>query len=252
MMDALGEPQSVLVLGGTSEIALATVQALPRRRLQRVILAGRPGEGLDAAVTALTKQGIKGVQAAAFDATQTSTHADFVNTVFDGGDVDIVILAFGVLGDQTAAEADPEQAVQVATTNYTGAVSVGLNVARRLRQQGHGTLVVLSSVAGDRARRSNFVYGSTKAGLDAFAQGLGDALHGSGAHVLVVRPGFVRTRMTEGLPEAPLSTDPQAVAAIIVSALRKGRQTVYAPGPLRLVMTGLKALPRPLFRKLPV
>lgn len=251
-MDALGEPQSVLVLGGTSEIALATVQALPRRRLQRVILAGRPGEGLDLAVTSLTNQGIAGVRAAAFDATQTSTHADFVNTIFDGGDIDIVILAFGVLGNQTAAEADPEMAVQVATTNYTGAVSVGLNVARRLRQQGHGTLVVLSSVAGDRARRSNFVYGSTKAGLDAFAQGLGDALHGSGAHVLVVRPGFVRTRMTEGLPEAPLSTDPQTVATIIVTALRKGRQTVYAPGPLRLVMTGLKALPRPLFRKLPV
>ena len=251
MMNAVGAPQSVLVLGGTSEIALATVRALPRSRLNRVVLAGRPGAGLDAAVASLASQGIAGVTSIDFDATDTARHGAIINEVFDAGDIDVVILAFGVLGDQSVAEADPQAAVDVATTNYTGAVSVGLHVARRLREQGHGTLVVLSSVAGDRARRENFVYGSTKAGLDAFAQGLGDALHGSGAHVLVVRPGFVRTRMTEGLPEAPLSTDPDAVAAIIVKALRKGRETVYAPGPLRIVMTGLKALPRPLFRRLP-
>ena len=110
----------------------------------------------------------------------------------------------------------------------------------------------MSSVAGDRARRSNYVYGSTKAGLDAFAQGLGDALHGSGARVLVVRPGFVRTRMTTGLQEAPMTVDAADVASIIVTALRKGRETVYAPGPLRFVMAGLKSLPRPVFRRLPV
>jgi decaprenylphospho-beta-D-erythro-pentofuranosid-2-ulose 2-reductase len=129
-------------------------------------------------------------------------------------------------------------------------VSVGLHVARRLRKQGHGALVVLSSVAADRARRANYVYGSTKAGLDAFAQGLGDALHGSGASVLVVRPGFVRTRMTAGKPEAPMTTNPQDVAEIIVKALRKGKETVYAPGPLMYVMGVMKNLPRPVFRKI--
>jgi decaprenylphospho-beta-D-erythro-pentofuranosid-2-ulose 2-reductase len=139
----------------------------------------------------------------------------------------------------------------VATTNYTGAVSVGLRVAARLKGQGHGSLVVFSSVAGDRARRSNFIYGSTKAGLDAFAQGLGDALHGSGANVLVVRPGMVRTKMTTGMPEAPMTTDPEVVANIVVAGLRKGKNTVYAPGPLRFVMTALKTLPRPVFRRLP-
>lgn len=252
MMDALGEPQSVLVLGGTSEIALATVRALPARRLRRVVLAGRPSAGLDASVAALTASGILGVVAQEFDATDTAGHGPIIDAVFDGGDVDIVILAFGLLGDQTLAEADPNLAVTVATTNYTGAVSAGLHVARRLRAQGHGVLVVLSSVAGDRARRSNFVYGSTKAGLDAFAQGLSDALHGSGARVLVVRPGFVRTRMTQGLAEAPMTVDPEDVASTIVSGLRKGRGTVYAPGPLRFVMAGLKALPRPVFRKLPM
>jgi len=149
------------------------------------------------------------------------------------------------------AEADPSHAVEIATVNYTGAVSAGLHVARRLKNQGHGALVVLSSVAGDRARRSNYVYGSTKAGLDAFAQGLDAALAGTGAHVLIVRPGFVRTKMTTHLPEAPMTTNPEDVAAIIVSALRKGKSTVYAPGPLRFVMAGLKILPRQVFRKLP-
>ncbi|MBI1349507.1 MAG: decaprenylphospho-beta-D-erythro-pentofuranosid-2-ulose 2-reductase [Actinomycetales bacterium] len=252
MMDALGEPQAVLVLGGSSEIALATVRALPQARLRRVVLAGRPSPALDEAVAALTAAGVGGVESVAFDARDTASHDSVINGVFDAGDIDVVLLAFGVLGDQAEAEANPDEAVEMATVNYTGAVSAGLRVAARLRGQGHGTLVVLSSVAGDRARRSNFIYGSTKAGLDAFAQGLGDALHGSGARVLVVRPGFVRTRMTTGLPEAPMTVDPDDVAGIIVGALRKGRETVYAPGPLRLVMTGLKAVPRPLFRKLPI
>ena len=251
-MDALGAPQSVLVLGGSSEIAIATVKALPRARLNRVVLAGRPSPALDASAATLTASGIAGVTTTPFDATQTDTHGSLIDAIFDAGDIDIVILAFGVLGDQFAAEADPALAVQVATTNYTGAVSAGLHVARRLRQQGHGSLVVLSSVAGDRARRSNYVYGSTKAGLDAFAQGLGDALAGSGAHVLVVRPGMVRTKMSAGLPEAPMTTDPDDVAAIVVKALKRGKNTVYAPGPLRIVMSGLKIVPRPIFRKLPM
>jgi decaprenylphospho-beta-D-erythro-pentofuranosid-2-ulose 2-reductase len=251
-MDALGAPQSVLVLGGGSEIALATVRALPSGRLNRVVLAGRPSPTLEQAAADLTAAGIPNVTTVDFDATQTPTHGAILDGIFDAGDVDIVILAFGVLTDQGAAEADPELAVDMAMTNYTGAVSAGLHIARRLKAQGHGSLVVLSSVAGDRARRSNYVYGSTKAGLDAFAQGLGDALQGSGAHVLVVRPGMVRTRMTAGMAEAPLTADPQQVAAIIVKALKRGKETVYAPGPLRFVMAGIKVAPRAVFRKLPM
>lgn len=250
MNDALGSPQSVLVLGGTSEIALATVKALPRNRLRRVVLASRPGPARDQAIAELTANGIHGVIGVDFEARDTTSHATLIQDIFDSGDIDITLLAFGVLGNQDEAEANPDHAVDIATTNYTGAVSVGLRVAQRLKQQGHGSLVVFSSVAGDRARRSNFVYGSTKAGLDAFAQGLGDALHGSGSHVLVVRPGMVRTRMSAGLPEAPMTTDPQVVAEIVVRALRKGKHTVYAPGPLRFLMAGLKSVPRPVFRKI--
>ncbi|MEZ5116862.1 MAG: decaprenylphospho-beta-D-erythro-pentofuranosid-2-ulose 2-reductase [Candidatus Nanopelagicales bacterium] len=251
-MDALADPQSVLVLGGSSEIAAAVLDALPAERLRRVVLAGRPSAALDAVASAQRSRGIADVSTVGFDALDTGAHQALVDGVFDAGDVDLVLLAFGVLGDQAVAEADPDAAVEVAQVNYVGAVSTGLRVATRLREQGHGVLVVLSSVAGERGRRSNYVYGSTKAGLDAFAQGLGDALHGSGARVMVVRPGFVRTRMTAGLPEAPLTVDPADVADAVVAGLRRGSEVVYAPAPLRLVMSGLRHLPRPVFRRLPL
>ena len=251
MINAVGAPQSVLVLGGGSEIAGAILRALPTSRLQRVVLAGRPSAALDQRATDLRARGIADVEVVDFDARDTASHGAIIDAVFDRGDIDVVLLAFGVLGDQAALETDPAAAVDLVTANYVGAVSVGLHVARRLRGQGHGQFVVLSSVAGDRARRANFIYGSSKAGLDAFAQGLGDALSGSGARVIVVRPGFVRTTMTEGLPEAPFATDPDAVAAVVVAALAKGRETVYAPGVLRPVMGAIKALPRGIFRRLP-
>ncbi len=129
-------------------------------------------------------------------------------------------------------------------------MSAGLAVADQLRAQGHGTLVVLSSVAGVRVRKDNFVYGSTKAGLDGFAQGLGDALQGSGARVMVVRPGFVTTKMTEGLAPAPFSTDADSVAADIVTGLRRGSHTVWSPPVLRAVFGALQLVPRPLWRRL--
>ena len=141
--------------------------------------------------------------------------------------------------------------MELATTNYVGAVSVSLAVARLLRRQGHGTLVVLSSVAGERVRKANFIYGSSKAGLDGFAQGLGDSLAGSGASVLIVRPGFVHSKMTAGMDAAPLATTPQKVAEATVAALASGRQIVWVPGALRLVMAVFRHLPRAVFRRLP-
>jgi decaprenylphospho-beta-D-erythro-pentofuranosid-2-ulose 2-reductase len=130
-------------------------------------------------------------------------------------------------------------------------VSAGLAAARQLKAQGHGTLVVLSSVAGERVRRANFIYGSSKAGLDGFAQGLGDALAGSGARVMIVRPGFVRTKMTEGLPAAPLSATADAVADATVKGLAGGRAVVWVPALLRPVFMVFRHLPRVVWRKLP-
>jgi len=251
MRDALGADQSILVLGGASDIALATVKALARDRLDTAVLAGRDLDKLGAAAEELRAAGVGTVDVVAFDADAPETHREVVERVWaDHGDLDVVLLAFGRLGDQAELAADPASAAALATTNYAGAVSAGLAVAARLKEQRHGTLAVISSVAGERARADNFVYGSTKAGLDAFAQGLGDDLAGSGARVMVVRPGFVRTSMTEGMPDGPMATTPEAVADDIVSGLRRGAHTVWSPAKLRPVFAVLKLLPRPLWRKL--
>ena len=253
MRDAVGEVQSLLVLGGTSEIALATTRRLVRGRTRRVVLAVRDLAKAEPAADELRQLGAREVEVVPFDALDTSSHQALVDAVFGrDGDIDCALLAFGVLGDQERLAHDPAAAAEAVQTNFTGAVSIGIAVAERMRRQGHGTIVVLSSVAGERARKSNFVYGASKAGLDAFAQGLGDSLHGDGVEVLVVRPGFVRTKMTAGMDEAPLATDPEAVAEAIAAGLRSRAHTVWVPAPLRLVMMVLRHLPRPLFRRLPV
>jgi decaprenylphospho-beta-D-erythro-pentofuranosid-2-ulose 2-reductase len=251
VIDAVGNPQSVLLLGGTSEIGLAVVEAFASDRPMRVVLAARPSERLDAARTRLEALGCA-VQTVEFDACALDTHAEVLRTAFAGGDVDVAVVAFGLLGDNERAWTDAETAVELATVNYTAAVSVGVLLADRLCAQGHGSLVVLSSVAGERARRSNFVYGSTKAGLDAFYTGLGEALRPDGVGVTVVRPGFVHTRMTEGLKPAPLATTPEKVAAAVVDAVRNRREQVWVPAPLRAVMSVLRHLPRAVFRRLPI
>ncbi|MGW6536045.1 decaprenylphospho-beta-D-erythro-pentofuranosid-2-ulose 2-reductase [Streptomyces sp. NPDC055051] len=251
MKDAFGAPQSLLLLGGTSAIGLATARRLIARRTRTVWLAGRPSPELAAAAGSLRALGAE-VHVVPFDALDTDAHAERLGRVFAEGDVDLVLLAFGVLGDQARDESDPAAAVRVAQTNYTGAVSAALVCAGALQAQGHGSLVVLSSVAGERGRRADFIYGSSKAGLDVFAQGLGDALHGTGVHVMVVRPGFVRSPRTAGRPETPLATTPEAVAGAIELGLRRRSETVWVPGPLRLVASALRHVPRPLHRRLPV
>lgn len=146
MKDAFGIPQSLLILGGTSEIALATARRLVVRRTRAVWLAGRPSPALDAAATELRALGAE-VHTIAFDALDPESHEAVLGKVFAEGDIDMVLLAFGILGDQAHDEREPVAAVRVAQTNYTGAVSAGLVSARALQTQGHGSLVVLSSVA---------------------------------------------------------------------------------------------------------
>lgn len=249
MRDALGGVQSVLVLGGASELALATTRRLIANRCTTVVLAVRDPERVRAEVTELRALGADRVGAVPFDAADTAAHAAFVDEVFDRfGDIDLVLSAFGVLGDQADFEAHPETAALAVQTNFGGAVSSGLAVANRFRAQGHGTLVVISSVAGERARKTNFVYGSTKAGLDAFAQGLGDSLAGSGAQVLVVRPGFVKGRMTAGMAAQPFATTPEAVAEAIERGLERRREIIWVPGLLRWVFAVMRHLPRPVWR----
>ena len=252
MRDALGSVQSILVLGGGSEIALATVRALLDDRTRTVALGVRDPEGFQEVADSLRAGRGAYVDVVAFDALKGEDHQDIVDGLFERhGDFDLVLLAFGVLGDQALSERDGAAARAVVETNFTGAVTVSVPVAQRLRAQGHGTLVVLSSVAGERARKANFVYGASKAGLDAFAQGLGDSLAGSGVNVMVVRPGFVRTKMTAHMEGAPFATTPEAVAQAILAGLRRNSHTVWVPAVLRAVMVVLRHLPRGVFRRIP-
>lgn len=253
MFDALGSVQSVLILGGGSDIALATARAMVASRCRTVVLAGRDPEAFSGAAKELQAAGATTVESVAFDALDTASHPAFVQSVFEEfGDIDLVLVAFGVLGDQDRAETDPIETLRIMNTNFLGAVSVLVPVTNALKRQGHGAIVVLSSVAGERARRSNFVYGASKAGLDAYCQGLGDSLVGTGVKLLIVRPGFVHSKMTDGLAPAPLATDPQHVAESIVTALGRGTEIVWAPGKLRIVMSVLRHLPRVVFRRLPL
>ncbi len=253
MNDALGSVQSALVVGGSSDIGLATARTLAGRGCRRIVLAGRDLDAMQGHVGPLREAGADEVEAIPFDALDTDSHQAFVDDAFARHhDFDVVLVAFGVLGDQAEAENDGAAAVHVAMVNYVGAMSVMIAAAAALRRQGHGVLVVLSSVAGERARRSNFVYGSSKAGIDAFAQGLADSLVGTGARVLVVRPGFVKSKMTEGEEPAPLATTPEAVADAIVGGLGSGATTVWVPSTMRWVMSALRHLPRPVFRRLPI
>jgi decaprenylphospho-beta-D-erythro-pentofuranosid-2-ulose 2-reductase len=251
VIDALGSPSSLLLVGGTSDIAVATARRYLAERPLRVVVAARDTPRRSAVADELEAAGAD-VAVVDFDADDPASPARMVAEAAAYGDVDVAVVAFGQLGDAEQLRTDPAAVAALAQVNYVAPTVVGTELANQMRRQGHGVVVALSSVAGERPRASNFVYGSTKAGLDAFYSGLADSLVGTGVSVLVVRPGFVRSKMTTGIADAPLATTPEEVAEAIVSGVRKGRHTVWVPGAMRWVMSGLRHTPRALFRKLPI
>ncbi|GAB3357528.1 decaprenylphospho-beta-D-erythro-pentofuranosid-2-ulose 2-reductase [Modestobacter lapidis] len=251
MIDALGSVGSLLLVGGTSDIAVATAHRYLRERPLRVVVAARDTPRRAAVADQLSAAG-GSVEVVDFDADDPGSPERMLARVAAGGDVDVALVAFGQLGNAEQLRSDAAAVAQLARVNYVVPTVVGTVLAEHMRRQGHGVIVALSSVAGERPRASNFVYGSTKAGLDAFYSGLSDSLAGSGVSVLVVRPGFVRSKMTAGMPDAPLATTPEAVAEAIVSGIRRGRHTVWVPGAMRVVMSVLRHVPRPVFRRLPI
>lgn len=244
-------PRTALVLGGTSDIGLAVARRLAADGLQILILAARDP---DAAREMLVDDPIDGpvVVVERWDALDTGGHETFLGKVgAEHGDLDVVVCAVGALGHHAGLGFPLPDAASLLATNLTGPATAVLAAGRHQARQGHGTIVVLSSIAGVRARKSNFVYGAAKAGLDAFSQGLGDALAASGVRVLVVRPGFVRTRMTTGLREAPFSSDPEDVAAVVAESLGRGRGgIVYVPKVAKPILAVLARLPQPAWRRL--
>jgi len=241
----------VLLLGGTSEIGLAIVSALRLEPGAEVILAGRDPQRLEAAGKSLNRP----VTVAPYDAMETGTHQAFAEEICAGGVPDLVIAATGILVPQEQAELDVRLAATMIETNFTGHVTVLLAFGEAMRRRGSGTIVVLSSIAAVRPRKFNSVYGATKAALDAFARGYADSLHGTGVRVLLVRPGFVTGRMTEGMKPAPLATTPAAVGTAVAGALNNqgrggNKSVVWVPAPLVGLAAVLKLVPRPVWRKL--
>lgn len=252
MLNAVGQAQNILLVGGTSDIGLAIVREfVTRGGNPNVTLAARKSSPrIDAAVAEITNAGAASVEVLDFDATDFASHPDVIKQAFAGGDVDVAVVAFGTLGDQEQLWQDQAAAVESAQVNYTAFVSVGVLLGQEMKRQGHGTIIAMSSVAGQRVRRSNFVYGASKSGMDAFYLQLGEALRGSGVKVTVVRPGQVRTKMTDGLEEAPLTVDKEEVAQAAVEAALKGESSVFVHklfGPISLV---LQHIPAAIMRKL--
>jgi decaprenylphospho-beta-D-erythro-pentofuranosid-2-ulose 2-reductase len=236
----------VLLLGGTSEIGLAILGALNLAPDAEVILAGRDAQRLEAAGKSLGRP----VTVARYDAVETEAHQAFADQICAGGVPDMVIAATGVLIPQDAAERDVRLAATMIETNFTGHVTALLAFGEAMRSRGSGTIVVLSSVAAVRPRKFNSVYGATKAALDAFARGYADSLHGTGVRVLLVRPGFVIGKMTEGMAAAPMATTPEGVGRAVAAALRGNKSVVWVPAPLVGLATVMKLIPRPVWRTL--
>jgi decaprenylphospho-beta-D-erythro-pentofuranosid-2-ulose 2-reductase len=236
----------VLLLGGTSEIGLAILAALRLEPGTEVILAGRDPQRLEAAGKTLNRP----VTVVRYDAMDTDGHQAFADQVCASGVPGLVIAATGILIPQEDAGRDVRRAAAMIETNFTGHVTALLAFGEHMRRRGSGTIVVLSSVAAIRPRKFNSVYGAAKAGLDAFARGYADELHGTGVRLLLVRPGFVIGKMTEGMAAAPLATTPEAVGAAVAAALRGKKSTVWVPASLAGLATAMRLLPRPVWRKI--
>ncbi|MDT5181498.1 MAG: hypothetical protein QOJ95_5696 [Mycobacterium sp.] len=249
-MEDTADPRVVVIFGGRSEIGLELATRLADGAT--VVLAARGADRLADEVAAVTAAGASAVHVREFDADDLASHAPLVaSIVAEYGPIGTAVVAFGILGDQARAEVDPAHAAAIVHTDYTAQVSLLTVLAATMRSAGRGAIVVFSSVAGARPRRANYVYGSAKSGLDAFSRGLADALHGSGVQLLLVRPGFVIGRMTEGMSPAPLSSTAPQVADAAARALAKGRNQIWVPRSLGVLVLVLRALPRAVWRRLP-
>jgi decaprenylphospho-beta-D-erythro-pentofuranosid-2-ulose 2-reductase len=244
--------QRVLVLGGTSEIGLAIVREVAARGPCEALLIGRDAGRLGEAARELQAAGCARALAFELDALAREQHAEVLDRAFaELGRVDLAIIAVGVLGERGGMPQDVDAAVELMDVDFVAAGSLLLNTVQRMVDAGCGTVAVLSSVAAERPRRANVVYGAAKAGLDALARGIGDDVQDSGVRVLVVRPGFVHTKMTRGLQPAPLACAPQQVAGAVLDGLGGNAQVVWAPRSLRWVMLVIRHLPRFALRRLP-
>ncbi len=242
-------PGPVLVLGATSAIARSVALALAAKGCS-LVLAGRDEPELERIKSDLEIRCGVSVSHLVFDAEDETSHKAFwAQAEVDHGPFKGVVLAFGYLGDQQRAQEDWGEARSVLERNFVSAASILHVVAQSMETRGEGWIVVLSSVAGDRGRMSNYVYGSAKGGLTIFLQGLRSRLQKAGVHVMTVKPGPVDTAMTFGMDRLPLLADPQTVGKAIVAGLAQGKDVLYVPTPWRLIMFVLRSVPEKIFKK---
>lgn len=238
----------VLVLGGMSDIGLAVAHGFAADG-HPVMLAARDPDRLETARADIELRYRVEVSLHEFDVLETGTHPEFLDGL--PGLPEIAVCVVGLLGDQEESERDMAAASLVMRSNYEGPAHVLGLLANRFAGRGSGAIVGVSSVAGERGRASNYVYGSAKAGFTAFLSGLRNRLSRSGVQVVTVLPGFVATRMTEGMDlPARLTAQPEEVAEAILKALRRGRDVVYVRGVWRLIMAVIRAIPERIFKRL--
>ena len=242
---------NVLIVGATSTIARHAAGELAARGARLHLAArdeaeaGRIGRDLE------VRRGAE-VSVSPFEATEYEGQERILDSATEAmGGLNGLLVAVGMLGDQSRAETDHDHLRDIIEINYGAPASLISAAARRFEERGDGWIAVLSSVAGDRGRPSNYAYGSAKAGLTAFLEGLRGRLHGSGVHVLTVKPGPTDTKMTFGMDDPPpLMAEPERVAKRIVWAIEKEKDLCYAPPIWRYIMAAIRLLPSPVFKKL--
>lgn len=240
--------ENILILGATSDIARAIAHQHAQEGAH-LILAGRNVAELEKDAQDMRIRHESSVEVAAFDAQKYDTHPSFWQGL--SPQPDLVYLVFGYLGEQERAQENWSEAEQSLAVNYVGAVSILERVAQSFEQRGTGTIVGISSVAGDRGRASNYLYGSAKAGLTAYLSGLRNRLAQKGVHVMTVKPGFVRTAMTASMDLPPVITgEPAKVAKDIIKGVRRRRNVIYTLWMWRYVMLIIRNIPEGIFKKL--
>ncbi|CAB4863222.1 unannotated protein [freshwater metagenome] len=252
MENAFGQPQTVVVLGGSSDIAREVTKKLCGARARTVVLAGRNESLLSEAAKEASNAGATATHTITFDAQDVTSAETAVAQSFAavGAPVDLVIIAVGLLGEQMLDENDPAAAARMSIVNYAWPVTALAALRQRMIAQGSGRIVVISSVAGIRVRRGSYLYSGAKAGLDRLCEGLADSLIGTGVTLQIVRPGFVHTKMTAGLKPAPFSVDAERVAKDILRGLGTPARIIYSPSIMKWLFALLRHLPAPLWRKI--
>ena len=247
-------PRSILILGATSAIAQATARLLAEQAgpgSASFFLVARDPYKLDAVASDLRTRGAKAVSAQALDLDNLDAHTELLAAATHAlGTIDLALLAHGVLGDQAAAEADARVAEAIYKTNFLSPASLITGLANYFAGHGSGCLAVISSVAGDRGRKSNYVYGASKGALNVLLDGVRNRVDRLGVHVLTIKPGFVATPMTAHLPRGPLFASSRTIGQGILRAIANRQDTVYLPGFWRPIMFAVRNIPTRIFKNM--